>query len=157
MLNTPHLLVGASIGVATGNPVAGFVGGIASHYLLDIVPHTDPGTLHYHDDLPYKLNGRDWTIGFADLAVSSLLLIWLAGQAPIVGWAPLAGMIGGILPDIVGVAGLIFPQLYHVRGLDKYYELTRKYHHTAPPERWIEGTVWQLLIIGLALWFLLGS
>lgn len=38
MLFTTHALVGEAIGVATGNPVLGFLGGVISHHLADWIP-----------------------------------------------------------------------------------------------------------------------
>ena len=44
MLFTSHAIVGAAVGVAAGNPYYGFLGGIASHHVLDAIPHFDQGT-----------------------------------------------------------------------------------------------------------------
>jgi hypothetical protein len=42
MLTTVHILVGAAIGKATGNLSLGIPLSVASHYLLDGVPHYQP-------------------------------------------------------------------------------------------------------------------
>lgn len=155
MLTTPHALVGASIGVASGNPVLGFAGAIVSHYLLDAIPHTDPGTFHYDEPEPIKVTSRDLTMGLVDLGLTLGLLTWLAGAAPIVTWSTLAGIVGAILPDVVAVARFVFPKLYNIDWLRKYYELTKKYHRTSPPSQWILGMITQLTVIVLCLWYLL--
>ena len=99
---TPHILVGASVGVATGNPVLGFLGGVVSHFVLDAIPHTDPGTWHFEDAFPFKVDERDLTVAFADMALAIFLTLYLAGTTPLIAAAPLAGMLGGALPDVIG-------------------------------------------------------
>ncbi|MBI4022654.1 hypothetical protein HY375_00605 [Candidatus Berkelbacteria bacterium] len=157
MLNTPHMLTGVAIGVATGNPAAAFAGGLVSHYLLDAIPHTDPGTWHFNEAFPHRVSERDLTLGFADLAVAVALLIWLAGQAPIVTAASLAGLVGAVLPDVLVVASLFFPKLVTVRGLDRYFAVVARYHRTSPPKVWAAGFLTQGIIVGIAVWYLLAS
>lgn len=156
MLNTPHLLTGAAIGVLTGNPIIAFFGAIASHFVLDIVPHFDPGTFHFGDEQPIKVDERDLAIGFIDLALAFFLLIWLAGVAPIIALAPALGMFGGILPDIIGLSPLAFPKLYNKPGLNQYFKLTGKYHYTVKPKMIWLGILTQVIVIGGALWILVG-
>ncbi len=157
MLNTPHVLTGAAIGVATGNPILGFLGGLASHYLLDAIPHTDPGTWHFDEPFPPKITDRDLTIGFVDLGIAIGLVLWLAGEAPIVAAAPIAGMIGGFLPDVLVVISLFWPRFAALPGLDRYFALTTRYHRTAPLRYWHWGIVTQAVVVVGAVWYLLGS
>jgi len=157
MLNTPHVLTGAVIGVATGNPVIGFLGGLASHFLLDSVPHTDPGTWHHDEPFPHPVNERDMTIGFVDLAIAIGLVLWLAGEAPLVAAAPLAAMFGAILPDILVVISLFWPKFSTYPGLNKYFALTEKYHKTMPLKYWHWGILTQATVVVVAVWYLLGS
>lgn len=158
MLTTPHVLVGAAIGVASGNPVVGFLGGVASHFALDALPHTDPGTWHFEDAFPYRVDERDLTVAFADLALAIFLTLYLAGTAPLVAAAPIAGMIGGVLPDVVGVLPLFFSRLATVPVLSRYYALNQRIqkYATARPAQWIQGVLTQIAVCGLAIWFLMG-
>ncbi|KKR03565.1 MAG: hypothetical protein UT32_C0048G0001 [Parcubacteria group bacterium GW2011_GWC2_39_14] len=41
MFLVTHAAIGAAIGQATGNPILAALGGLASHFLLDAVPHGD--------------------------------------------------------------------------------------------------------------------
>ena len=41
MIWTTHMIVGSAIAVRTGNPWLGFLGALASHYILDVIPHRE--------------------------------------------------------------------------------------------------------------------
>lgn len=158
MLITPHILVGTAIGVAVGNPVAGFALGVVSHYILDIIPHTDSGTWHYYEPLIGKhLDVRDFTMGIVDASVAVFSLLTLAGYAPIIGAAPLVGAFGGLLPDLVMLAGLFIPALSKWKGLAWYYKFQNSFHYTAKPNQWILGVFTQIVAVGASVWYLLAS
>lgn len=158
MLITPHILVGTAIGVAVGNPVAGFALGVASHYILDIIPHTDSGTWHYYEPFVGKnMDVRDFTMGIVDASAAGFSLLALAGYAPIMSPAPLAGAFGGLLPDLVMLAGLFVPALTKWKGLAWYYTFQDKFHYTAKPNQWAIGIVTQVVAIGASVWYLLAS
>lgn len=158
-MNTPHILTGAAIGVATGNPLLGFLGGLASHFVLDAIPHTDPGTWHFEEPLPFKIDERDLTAAFIDLVIAAVLLVWLAGNAPIAAAAPLAAMFGAILPDIFVVSLLFWPRLVTVPGFSHYDKFNRmlQAHSTAKPHQWALGILTQVAVTVGAVWFLLVS
>lgn len=157
MMNTPHVLTGAAIGVATGNPILGFIGGVASHFFLDAIPHTDPGTWHFEEPLPFKIDERDLTAGFLDLVIAAGLLVWLAGKSPIVAVAPLVAMFGAILPDIFVVMFLFWPKLVTLPIFKQYDALNRilQARSTAAPKQWLFGIATQVVITGISVWYLL--
>ncbi len=41
MTLTTHVAIGAGIGVLVGNPELGFVLGLVSHFMVDMIPHGD--------------------------------------------------------------------------------------------------------------------
>ena len=41
MILTPHILVGAAIGLKIKNPVLVFIAAFLSHFVLDIIPHSE--------------------------------------------------------------------------------------------------------------------
>ena len=100
MTLTTHATVGAVIGYAIGEPLAGFVLGFLSHLLLDMIPHGD-----------YRL-GRDIrkskahlkkAIGFItlDAIVAIFFILWLVSWKDLmpiqaISWA----VVGAILPDL---------------------------------------------------------
>ena len=91
MLVTNHVLSGALIGAVVRRPVPSFLLGVASHFVLDAVPHWG--------------NWRD-TRQFLQVAVPDGLT-GLAAMAAFTATAPAcrraavaAGMVGAALPDI---------------------------------------------------------
>lgn len=103
MLGTSHLLFGAAIGVVIPNPYIAFPVGWASHYLMDALPHVDPGNFRNPAIAPKM--GRDlegWEMIFAGvdmlIGVTALFLVWnLRDRSPAVLW----GAIGCITPDLL--------------------------------------------------------
>lgn len=150
-------MTGAAIGIATGNPLAAFAVGVASHFVLDAVPHTDPGTWHFEDPYPFKPHAADMAVGLFDLFLALYLLLYLAGQAPLVAAAPLAGIVGAVIPDVISIAPLFYHPLAKFKPLERYHAFARRVHRTAKPSEWILGLVTQVIVIGGAVWYLLGS
>ena len=46
MTITPHLLAGAAIATTTNDVFVAFLLGFLTHFILDALPHIDPGTFH---------------------------------------------------------------------------------------------------------------
>ncbi len=158
MLITPHILAGTAIGVAVGNPVAGFVLGVASHYVLDVIPHTDSGTWHYHEAFEKQnLDARDVTMAIVDVSAAFFGFLALAGHAPIVAPAPLASAFGGLLPDLIMLFGLFVPAFAKWKPVAWYYKFQDTVHYTAKPSQWLIGILSQVIVIGAAVWYLLAS
>ncbi len=158
MLITPHVAVGAAIGVATGDPIAGFAGGVASHFVLDAIPHTDPGTWHFYEDFStHDLHAGDFTLGIVDVAVAVFGYVWLAGVAPLATLPSILGAMGGALPDALVLVGLFYPKATKSRFLKGYYELVEKYHRTARPNQWILGIVTQIVAVAVSVWYLVNA
>ncbi len=155
MLTTPHLLTGAAVGLATGNPVAGFAAGVASHLLLDATLHTDPGTWHLDEPYPFKMSRGELALGIIDLIVAFSSVLALSTQVPLIAAAPIAGMFGGILPDIIGLSPLFFPKLATYPIMKRYHEFNKWLQWTARPEQWILGCVTQVIVIVAVVYYLL--
>ncbi len=134
-----HMLAGALVGQAAGTPAAGIVGGIASHYLLDVVPHTEGFT----PDLIEA--GVEAVVGIAALA-------WMVARCPQASGVQIgAGALGGLLPDLVDVPlkWLTGVTVLHVRSL----------HWTVRRRHAFWGILTQVAVIAAAavgLWRLAG-
>jgi hypothetical protein len=90
MLLTNHVLSGALIGALTRRPLPAFAAGVASHFVLDAVPHW--GNLDW---------GHFLRVAVADGLVSLAVAGALAAASPSVRRAAvLAGMAGAAIPDL---------------------------------------------------------
>jgi hypothetical protein len=85
-----HLLSGFAVGVLAPSPMTAFSAGVASHAVLDAIPHRD-----------YEA----WGTHAIDTAAALVLTLFLASRLPpgnrVRGFA---GAIGGVLPDAEVVA-----------------------------------------------------
>lgn len=100
MTFTTHLIAGAAIGASTGNIPAAFVGGLASHFILDIIPHIDAGWVEPVPNVANKKwSKRLWAAVIADVVIGSVLFLYVT-PASIHALPLVVGGIGGLLPDI---------------------------------------------------------
>ncbi len=85
----PHVLVGAAVASYTNNIPIAVVAGIASHFIVDYIPHYDP---------PMKRKDIKFWVGFTysvEYVVSAVVLYFLA-RTPVIFW----GSVASILVDI---------------------------------------------------------
>ena len=91
MIAAAHAAAGAAAASTAGTPAQGFLAGLASHYLLDRVPHCD-----------YELASRTGrALLVADLAAAAAVIARLGAWRGVRG----AGVAGGLLPDVLMVVG----------------------------------------------------
>lgn len=90
MLVTNHVLAGALVGLAAPGPVSAFLGGVASHVALDVVPHW--GDRPMDEVMPIAV--ADGLTGLAAIAV-----VWRR-TPPGRRVRVLAGMAGASVPDL---------------------------------------------------------
>lgn len=108
MILTPHILAGALIGAQTTNPIAAFVFGLVSHYLIDKIPHWDYDIKKIEEKSGGGKIITQWLkIGF-DLALPLLIIGFLAPNEQILKLS-LLGAAGGILPDFLLYLSWQFP------------------------------------------------
>jgi hypothetical protein len=91
MLITNHVLSGAVIGAVTRHPVPAFVAGVASHFVLDSVPHWGDWRNREHF---MHVAVRDGLTGLAAMAAITAI------APPTMRAAVFAGMAGAALPDL---------------------------------------------------------
>lgn len=131
MIAAVHALVGGALGAALGNPAAAAAAGLASHALLDLVPHADYRTTR---------------AGVVDFA-AGLLLALVAGRHA--GASALVGALAGMLPDVeVALSHLGWNPLR--RNVFPTHNGLLPHAQAAPPL----GAATQLLLGGAAAWAL---
>jgi hypothetical protein len=111
VLVTNHVLAGALIGLAAPGPVSAFVGGVASHLALDVVPHW--GDRPIDEVLPIAV--VDGLTGLAAIAV-----VW-SRTPPGRRSRVLAGMAGGSLPDLDKPGEVFFGRSPFPRVVDELH------------------------------------
>ncbi len=102
MLETPHVAVGAVIALKVGNPYLSLPLALASHFVLDKVPHWNPHT--YTETHNGGLKKQTVIFALTDIALSATIGLWLAStQLPDTTSAIiiLAGGFLGVFPDVV--------------------------------------------------------
>lgn len=115
VLITPHAVTGAAIGaIVGGNPLVIVVAAIASHYLLDSMPH-------WQETLaPYTPTWRTWVRIPIDLVLGVCLVTLVAYWHPEHVWLVWLGAAAGNLPDLDTLL-IIFPRFKH-GVLRRHYE-----------------------------------
>ncbi|HLB95735.1 MAG TPA: hypothetical protein VJK26_02420 [Patescibacteria group bacterium] len=154
MTITPHLLAGSAVAAAaTDNlPIAFFLG-FFLHFLLDALPHVDPGTffeIENNQEMPWPT----WIYIFAaiEFIAVCLIIIFLFSRRPDFG-VIIAGGIGGIALDIIDNN----PFLRFIHQWPFFRELHflhHKIHYKLPARKWYWGLAPTLIVAGLSLWYL---
>lgn len=145
-----HLAAGAAAGVAVQKylfPNAGlagkifwaFVAGVASHALFDMFPHQD-----------YELNVFVlWTVVLAE-AVLVLILVLPLAKGPVYRLVVFLAMVGGVLPDFLGVVYDNFFKYLWLANLSSFLHL---YSHGIIPLSFKINFWWQSLLAALLVLF----
>lgn len=144
-----HTLTGALVGQAASSPTLALIGGIASHVLLDRIPHAEGETFTGKRTSAF---GVDLIEAAAELVVGLAAVWWVAGTCSSAQVTSLAfGVLGGLLPDLVDLP---------LRALARVIVLhKRSWHRTVPREQAPLGIFTQVatvIVAGTGLWFLAG-
>ncbi|HEY3880944.1 MAG TPA: hypothetical protein VGM12_20320 [Trebonia sp.] len=112
MLVTNHVLSGAVIGAATRRVLPAFVLGVASHFVLDAIPHWG------HWTKPPSFMQVAVSDGLTGLAVMGAMTAIAPKGARA---AVLAGMAGAALPDIDKPSNVFFGRSPWPRAFDRFH------------------------------------
>ena len=119
MILATHAIAGAALAaIMPDRPILAFTAGVASHFLLDAIPHWDYELRSKQEDKNNPLNndmiiGRDFWLDLIKLGADTFLglgLGWLFFQSFFLDHGALgfltfvAGAIGGLLPDALQFA-----------------------------------------------------
>lgn len=143
MLITNHVLSGALIGTVTRRPVTAFALGVASHFVLDVIPHW--GDWGDDTSLFMRVAVRD---GLTGLAVMGALTAVASPSARV---AVLAGMAGAALPDLDKPSGVFFGFSPFPRAVDKFHSGIQRESRQRFPVEAVAGAsfVATLAVLGL--------
>lgn len=151
MFLATHATVGAMIGRAVPNPILAFILAFFSHFLMDMIPHGDS---HVYDDYTKGKRVRmavSYTV--IDAVITAYLIVGIS-QARLFdnGMAVAAGIIGGLLPDLlIGVY-----EITKTRFLTSFHRFHFFMHNLVVNRKWVTkngdfsflaGVSYQLVIL----------
>jgi hypothetical protein len=159
MISIAHVLIGGAVGVATGNPVAAFVGGVASHFVADMTPHLDvPPSAPRTKDGQLVWTPQIWIQVFIDIGLAGLISLGLWHS--FFGFPKLSpfilGAFGGIFPDLVDNVPFWSKKLHRLPGF-KQFSLFHNGTHRLWEDRfsmrryYLLGIITQVVAVTLSL------
>jgi hypothetical protein len=101
MTLTTHATLGAVLAKATGNPIAAFIFGFISHFVVDMIPHGDTGL---SDNFRIHKRRRKQAVAYVavDAVIAIFFVLMLANTRDIISVRNFTwGIIGGVLPDLL--------------------------------------------------------
>ena len=153
MLQTPHVVIGTAIAIKVGNPYLAIPLALASHFVLDRVPHWNPHT--YTEAMKYGIPKRETILlTIIDICTALGLGLWIAsfflpdyGRVTVI----LLAAFASVLPDIAKYPFFLFKKAR--KGLyKKYVEWERSMQTDVS---FYPGVFTQLTIIVAGLWWIL--
>lgn len=152
MLETPHVAVGAAIATKIGNPALALPLALASHFVLDKIPHWNPHT-YTETETNGKPENKSTILAAGDVVIALTLGLFIASRAlPHTNQAILIIIASfvSVLPDLVK-----FPFYYLNRRkglLRKWVDFERSLQVETSL---IPGIFTQLAIVFASLWWIL--
>lgn len=152
MLELPHTVLGATIGTKIANPLVSIPLALASHFLLDFIPHWNPNL--YTETKKYgRPTKRSTVIVAIDTLTSLIVGLLLASRF----WPNLARVLGIIFACFAAVAADVSEGPYFFLGirsrfLERWVELQHRHQKKTSK---IPGLLIQGLIIILVLLIIL--
>ena len=131
MLIAAHSIVAGYVGEEIGNPFLAFLVGIIIHFILDLVPHydtTDKGKFTFRQILLIGIDG-----------IVAILLLYYILKDNNYNLSYIAGVIGGILPDLLDNVPL-WKKRFRKTKFGKWFHTLHQIVHQKQPS----------LVIGLA-------
>lgn len=153
MVEIPHVLVGTAIAVKIGNPALALPLAFASHFVLDLLPHTNP-SIYARAKAGLPLESRIKKLIFIDsslaLVIGSLIAATVlpdTRRAIII----LLGAFLAVLPDVLEIPFYFLKSRHPL--MVKYVEFSRSLQNDAPL---VPGTLTQIVVSLAALFWLIG-
>jgi len=151
MMATPHLFAGAALGAVLRRPLYALPAALASHFLLDCVPHVDAHSLF--GQVGASPTPREAAFAVGEFLVAMAVLIYFTrhrrDRALVLGAALMA-----LLPDLIDVSPGLGPTF-------RIWSLTQPlyaFHHGIQPrpssDHLFLGLVFQVLTIAVAGWII---
>ena len=152
MIIVAHSLVGAAVATKTDNLAVAFLLGMATHFILDAIPHLDPGTIFNPFGKPnVKWPKVVYLFVLLDFAITATIFYLLRDHPDLN--LMIFGALGAVSIDVIEN----FP-IKVIRDLPVFRQiqwLHRKVHFWLPTEKWYWGAITSTIVIGGTIWYLL--
>ncbi len=135
-----HVLVGALIGQVTHHPAAAVLGGLASHAVLDALPHTEGATFR---DRPGPNRFPELVEAGVEAVAGLAAVAWVVRTCPEAhALSVAAGVLGALGPDLIDQPLLMFSRVpvLHIPSL----------HWTVGRRHAVWGILTQVTLAGFA-------
>ena len=136
MLITNHVVAGAVIGVVAPGPASAFALGIASHVVMDALPHWG----HPDYDVFIKVAVVDGLVGLATLVTLA------RATCPDRRTAVVAGMLGACLPDADKPSTLFFGRSPFPALMDEVHKRIQNEAHERMPYEAVGGLLGAVVV-----------
>ena len=147
------------VGRLTRNPILGFVAGVISHFLLDMIPHGDEYLLKSY--LEGKKVKTSVAYVLVDGVITALMIVYMFTQGifsrSVAGFAGVMGAIGAIVPDLLVGIHEVVPKKFKI--LQRYVNFHHRNHHLLIKNLFREHDIrhrWALVYQGLFVAIFLG-
>lgn len=152
MIILNHSLVGAVLATKTESLPVAFLLGFISHFVLDAIPHLDPGTI-INPFGKKEISWPKWVYGcvLIDFLIT-IIIFYLLRNRPDFNLMIVAA-IGAVSVDVIEN----FPSKF-IRDLPILKQiqwLHTKVHFWLPTKMWCWGLLTSIIVLGGSLWYLL--
>lgn len=152
MTLTVHIAVGSAIGLATGEATPAFLLGFVSHHVVDVIPHSDPGS---SGATIYTIMQKQRALTFAllDILCGSALFLFVMWSTDF-SWPVFLGILGATLPDLIDNSPFWSPFLRKYFPIKFYHDFHETVHYTIMERKYLwVGVITQLVVAGAAITF----
>lgn len=157
MYLTVHASIGAAIGGSVSHPSLAFLLGIVSHFILDKIPHADPGGANHFEGrniFPLTKSAKRFlAIVLIDTLLAAATTLFLIRAMPNASLSLLFGVIGSILPDYL--FGLYFLTKWKLLKSFQMFHHRIHFPHKQYRVQVFPGTLIQILVFFAGILFLL--
>lgn len=144
----PHFFAGAAIATLTSNPFVAFLMGFVLHFLLDALPHTDPGLFNTKKKWPV------WLYVYVAIELSLTILVFVLLFYKRSDFTIISlGALGNIFPDILENMPIDgFKKLPIIKQLSWFHNAI---HFSLQKKDWFWGLPIEIIVLGGSIWLLL--
>ncbi|MBP6965291.1 MAG: hypothetical protein KBC96_12900 [Armatimonadetes bacterium] len=152
MMGIPHVLAGAAVACAVKRPVLAVPAALASHLVLDYLPHLDAHGIYGQASGGWT--GAELTMGLADLAVAVALIIRLVQRRN--DWRlVILGAVCGVMIDLACNMPPCREWMQSMPVTASFAAFHHNIQHNVPCEQWPLGFSTQSVAVLVALVLLL--